>query len=172
MPRVSKEKRIFFMEAYNAHGDAIFRHCYFRLFNRDRAKEIMQDTFMRTWEQIVKGTDILNIKAFLYRIATNLIIDETRKKKTESLDVLQEKGFNPSFTTIDAIFNSIDLGMVKEVLYRIDSKYRDVIVMRYLNDLSVKEIASIMDISQNVISVRIHRGLKEVKKILAYEKKL
>lgn len=160
------------MEAYTAHGDAIFRHCYFRLFKRERAKEIMQDTFMRTWGQIAKGIDILNIKAFLYRIATNLIIDETRKKKTESLDLLQEKGFNPSFTTIESIFITIDAQMVTEMISRIDSKYRDVIIMRYLDDLSVKEIAAVLDISQNATSVRIHRGLKEVKKILAYEHKL
>ncbi len=169
MPDKNSNKRAFFLEAYEANADAIFRHCYFRLFNRERAKEIMQDTFMRTWEQIAKGADIKNVKAFLYRIATNLIIDETRKKKTDSLDVLQEKGFNPSFSETETIFNHLEVEQVKHVLLQIDSKYRDVITMRYINDLSVKEISEILHISQNVISVRLHRGLKEVKRLMTYD---
>jgi len=157
-----------FMTAYDAHAEAIFKHCYFRLFNRERAKEIMQDTFLRTWEQMsIKRVDIKNIRAFLYRIATNLIIDETRKKKTDSLDVLREHGFDPSETTEEAIFNRLDVEQVKDVLKTMDEKYREVIVMKYIDDLTVKEIAEVLDVSQNVISVRIHRGLKELKRLLS-----
>lgn len=154
-----------FLAAYDQHSEAIFKHCYFRLFNRERAKEIMQDTFLRTWEQMVKGTEIINIKAFLYRIATNLIIDDTRKKKMLSLDALQEQGFNPSVSDTDKIFNRLDGEKLKALVHRMDPKYRDVVLLRYVNDLTVKEIAEILGISQNVISVRIHRGVKEIKKM-------
>ncbi|OGH69189.1 MAG: hypothetical protein A2754_01550 [Candidatus Magasanikbacteria bacterium RIFCSPHIGHO2_01_FULL_47_8] len=173
MDKVASEKKEQFLEAYDAHSEAIFKHCYFRLFNRERAKEIMQDTFMRTWEQITKGVEIKNVKAFLYRIATNLIIDETRKRKTDSLDLLQMHGFNPSVVEEGKIFDHIDAGKVKEVLQKMDIKYREVIMMRYVEDLSVREIAEVLDISQNVISVRIHRGLKEIKRLITtmYEHK-
>lgn len=156
------------MRAYDAHSDAIFRHCYFRLFNRERARELTQETFMKTWEQITKGVEIRNVKAFLYRTATNLIIDDTRRKKTDSLDVLQENGFNPSFENEENIFNAIEMGRVKIALEKLDEKYRSVIVMRYMQDLTIKEIAEVLGISVNVISVRLHRGLKELKKILTY----
>lgn len=158
-----------FMEAYDKHADAIFKHCYFRLFNRERAKEIMQDTFLRTWEQMSKGVEILNVKAFLYRIATNLIIDDTRKKKTNSLDQMQEQGFNPSTSNIDAIFNHLDGERLKKLIEQMDPKYSHVILMRYVDDLSVKEIAETLGVTQNVVSVRIHRGLKEIKKIASYD---
>jgi RNA polymerase sigma-70 factor (ECF subfamily) len=157
-----------FMEAYESHADAIFKHCYFRLFNRERAKEIMQDTFMRTWEQLQKGTEIKNIKAFLYRIATNLIIDDTRKKKMLSLDVLQDQGFNPSVSNTDTIFNKLDGAKVREMLQHMDPKYGEIIMLRYVEDMTVKEIAELLGLSQNVVSVRIHRGLKELKKITHY----
>lgn len=166
MSAASTINRETFLEAYDKHADAIFKHCYFRLFNRERAKEIMQDTFLRTWEQMAKGVEIQNIKAFLYRIATNLIIDDTRKKKMNSLDVMQEQGFNPSVSDTDAIFNRIDGERVKKMVERMDKKYSNVILMRYVDDLTVKEIAEALGVSQNVVSVRIHRGLKEIKKIL------
>lgn len=158
-----------FLEAYDKHADAIFKHCYFRLFNRERAKEIMQDTFLRAWEQMTKGVEIQNVKAFLYRIATNLIIDDTRKKKMQSLDVLQEQGFNPSISDTDSIFNRLDGERMKIMIEKMDQKYANVILMRYVNDLSVKEIAELLGVTQNVVSVRIHRGLKEIKKIVSYE---
>lgn len=158
-----------FLAAYDQHADAIFKHCYFRLFNRERAKEIMQDTFLRTWEQMNKGVEIKNIKAFLYRIATNLIIDDTRKKKTNSLDLMQEQGFNPSTTDTDAIFNHLDGERLRQLIEKMDPKYSHVILMRYVDDLSVKEIAETLGVTQNVVSVRIHRGLKEIKKITTYD---
>ncbi len=158
-----------FLEAYDKHSDAIFKHCYFRLFNRERAKEIMQDTFMRAWEQMKKGTEILNVKAFLYRIATNLIIDDTRKKKMGSLDQLQEQGFNPSVADDrENIMNRMEGQRLKEIIQHIDEKYSSVILLRYVNDLSIKEIAEQLGVTENVVSVRIHRGLKEVKKLVSY----
>ena len=74
-----------FDHAYADYADAIFRHCAFRLMNRERGKELMQETFLRIWIELGKGVEVLNMRAFLYRIANNLIIDDVRKKKEMSL---------------------------------------------------------------------------------------
>ena len=76
--------------------DAIFRHCYFRVFDRERARDLVQETFLKTWEYLTRGHDIENIRAFLYRVATNLIIDDSRRKKEISLEQLSESGFDPA----------------------------------------------------------------------------
>src|SRR5690349_19793406 len=60
-----------FLQAYDEFADPIFRHCYFRVFRRDRAKELVQETFLRAWEYQLQGKPIENIRAFLYRIANN-----------------------------------------------------------------------------------------------------
>jgi len=69
-----KEKQ--FIDAYDKYSEAIFRHCYYRVFDRERAKDFVQETFCKTWKYIVDGNDIENIRAFLYKTANNLIIDE------------------------------------------------------------------------------------------------
>ena len=74
-----------FFEAYEAYADAIFRHCYFRLNDRELAKDMMQEAFTRTWEYVQNGNNPTNIRAFIYRVASNLIIDHYRKKKSYSL---------------------------------------------------------------------------------------
>ncbi|MBX4200907.1 RNA polymerase sigma factor, partial [Candidatus Parcubacteria bacterium] len=80
-----------FLDAYKQHADAIYRHCYFRVYNKDLAEDLTQETFIKTWKYIVEGKKVDNIKAFLYRVAVNLIIDHSRKKKALALDDVKEK---------------------------------------------------------------------------------
>ena len=86
-----------FTKAYDELSDAIFRHCWFRIGDRERAKDLMQETFTKSWQYISRGEKVDNLKAFLYRVANNLIIDEYRKKKELSLDNLMVEGFEPGF---------------------------------------------------------------------------
>lgn len=158
-----------FLEAYEAYADAIFRHCFFRMSDRERALDISQETFTRAWEYIAKGGEIKNMKAFLYRIANNLIVDTFRKKKTSSLDELQEDGFDPQDMTILPRGEALDARQALRVLDQLDPTYRDVITLRYVDDLSPREIAEVLHQSENVVSVRIHRGLKKARQILLQE---
>ena len=160
MEEIVEQKQ--FIAAYDEFADSIFRHCYFRVSDREIAKDLAQETFTKTWDYLVRGGTIQNIKAFLYRTAHNLIIDHYRRKKTDSLDALMEDGFEPK----DVGESPLQYSERKEViavLEQMDSEYRNVLTMRYLEELSPKEIAEITGEKENTISVRIHRGLKKLK---------
>lgn len=159
-----KEKE--FVNAYDQYADAIFRHCYYRIFDHEKAKDFMQETFFRTWKYMANGTDIENIRAFLYRTANNIIIDESRKKKSVSLNEIMEKGFSPSIDTRQATENYFTQKEVVEIINSLDEKYRDVIIMKYIDGFSPKEIAHITSNTESNIYVKLHRGLKIVKEIL------
>src|SRR5687767_4748801 len=92
---IDKEAERQFTEAYDQHADAIFRYCYYRVFDKDRAKDYVQEAYSRTWKYLSQGKKIDNIRAFIYRTAKNIIIDESRKHKNLSLDQIMEKGFAP-----------------------------------------------------------------------------
>lgn len=151
-----------FLKMYDELADALFRHCLFRVYDKERARELMQECFTRTWEQIAKGKEIQNLKAFLYRVANNLVIDEARKKKEVSLEVLMESGFEPGDLGHISIETAADARAVIAVMHTMDESIRDVIVMRYIDGLGPKDIAQITGESENVISVRLHRGLRKV----------
>ncbi|MES2953299.1 MAG: RNA polymerase sigma factor [Patescibacteria group bacterium] len=155
-----------FLKAYDEYADAIFRHCYFRISDREKAKDITQETFLRAWHYLTEGHTINTMRSFLYRVANNLIIDEMRKKKTVSLDKLQEEGFDPGFDERSKTEREIDAKSVAGMLENLDEPYRNVITMRYINDLSPKEIAEILKESENAISVRIHRGIQKMRLLL------
>src|SRR3989338_6623004 len=159
----TNDKEKDFLKVYEDLSDSVFRHCYFRLSDREKAKDIVQETFKRFWECLEKEK-IENTKAFVFKIANNLIIDSYRKKKEESLDALAEGGFDVMSDGYEAILSSV---MGRELVFMLDQlgdTYKDLIVMRYIDDLPIYEIASITGLSENVISVRIHRGLALLRK--------
>ena len=155
-----------FLEAYDKHSDAIFRYCYYRVFDREKAKDYVQEAYCRAWKYLAAGNEVENLRAFLYRTATNLIIDESRKKKSTSLDGLMEKGYmpktDPRQKTEDYFSGQELIGIVKSL----DEKYRDVILMKYIDDLSTKEIAFALNETENNVYVRLSRGLEKVKEIV------
>ena len=80
-----------YLRAFDEYADALYRHCYFRVSDPERAKDIVSDAFTKTWDYLVKGNTIDNFKPLLYRTLNHLIIDEYRKKKTESLDSILDE---------------------------------------------------------------------------------
>lgn len=156
-----------FLKTYDELADAIFRHCYFRVYDRETARDLTQETFIKTWEYLAAGKDILNLKAFLYRVATNMIIDHSRRKKPTSLEELREEsGFDISVDTRGQLADQIDVSLLAKYLDQMDEKYRQAVVLRYIDDLSPQEIGEITGETANNISVRIHRGLDQLKIII------
>lgn len=158
-----------FEKAYEQYADAIFRHCFMRVYERELAKDLMQETFMKAWkyyeEQGANGID--NLRALLYKIATNLIIDHVRKpssKRTDSLEDMVEAGFEPGEDKSHKLKDELDAKDALKVLAYIKPEYREVLELRYLNDFSLKQTASILGISENLVSVRLNRALQDLKK--------
>jgi len=153
-----------FNTTYEQFADAIFRHCVFRVSDREKAKDLTQTAFVRLWDYMAQGKEIENMRAFLYRIANNLIIDEYRKKKEDSLDQMRdEEGFDIGVDPRPDIEARDDYAHAQALLEKLPEHYRQALVMRHIDGLSVKEIARITHETENVISVRIHRAIEKLK---------
>ncbi len=152
-----------FLAAYDENADALFRHCFMRVRDREVAKDIVQETFSRTWVYLAEGKKIIYIKAFLYRVANNLIVDGSRKKKSSSLDKMtDEDGFEIADEMTSNPADKPDAREALRLLDSLDEIYRTAISMRYMEEMSPKEIAKALGISENVASVRIHRGIERL----------
>lgn len=155
-----------FLDTYDQYADDIFRFCFFKLLDKEKAEEVTQEAFVRTWDYLAQGKKIENIRAFVYRVAKNIIVDSYRKKKEISLDVLREQGFDAFLDTTESQHDILDGGRVIAVIQQMDERFRDVLLLRYVNSLPVKEIALIIGETENHVSVKIHRGLKQLKRLL------
>jgi len=164
-----KEIEVAFLELYEREVDPLFRHCYLRVFHRERAKEIAQEAFCRVWTFIAEGNEVRHLRGFVYKIANNLIIDEARKKREESLEVLAEAGFEPSDDGgMEDLKQKIDAQSVLAVLKSLDGPFREVLTLRYVDGFPPKEIAEILDITPDLVSVRLHRGKKMLREQLRH----
>ncbi len=159
-----------FLKVYDEFADAIFRHCLIRVWDRELARDITQEAFVKTWEYMAGGKEVKSLKAFLYRVSGNLIIDWSRKRKETSLDRLMQEGFDLASREHIALLAKTELREALELLTQLDEKHREVIVMRYIDQLSPKEIGEITGETENTVSVRIHRGLEHLRD-LAHKKK-
>ena len=152
-----------FIRCYEEYADPLFRHCYLRVFERERARELVQETFTRTWQYTRSGKKVEHMRAFLYRVLNNIIVDEARRTKPVSLDALQEEGFEPSIDERDRIVRTIEGKALRTLLDRMDRRHRQVLILRYVDDFAPQEIASITGETANAISVRLHRAVRALR---------
>lgn len=134
----------------------------FKLGDQEIAEDLVQATFMKTWNYLVGGGKIDLMKAFLYHVLNDLIIDEYRKNKPTSLDLLIGKGFEPT-TSIIAPFSILDGKAIILLIQQLPEPYSKIMRMKYVQDLSLKEISLITGQTKNAVAVQIHRGIKKLK---------
>lgn len=163
-----------FADAYERWSDELFRHCALRISDRERARELTQECFLKVWQYIERGGEIQDLRPFLYRTLKNLIVDEYRKMKTFSLEsmVTEEMGDTEALmppdesNTLEAAIDRFEGARALEALKLLPDAYREVLIMRYVESLTPGEIAKTLHESENAVSVRIHRGLKKLKQVL------
>ncbi len=153
-----------FLSAYDTYGNDIFRFCLSRIKNRDQALDLTQETFIRAWQYLEKGNSVENMRAFLYRVARNLIVDTTRRHTDLSLDMILDEGeLGAAHATIDNPVLRDDMSHVLQALELLSHENRDLITLRYLDGLSIQEIAHMTGKEPNTVSVRIKRILAQLR---------
>lgn len=169
IPEENHEAR--FLKAFDEYNDALFRHALLRISNREKALDLVHDTFTKVWAYIRGGYEIDNFRPFLYKVLNNLIIDEYRKRKELSLDaMLAEEGVDEgsfddlSESNTEALAATIDGRKAFDLLEELPDQYKEVIIYRFVDQLGPREISELIEESENVVSVRIHRGLKLLRK--------
>lgn len=135
--------------------------------------DLVQDTFMRFWGQLSKGVEVVNDRALLFSIARNLVIDWYRKKKSISLEALEESGEgNPMREADDGAAREIEMNAearyLLEKIRELEDTYQEVVYLRFVEGLKPKEIGEMLGESANTVSVRITRGIQALRDLTGY----
>lgn len=133
--------------------DKIYRYCFFKLRNSASAEDITQEAFLRFFAQ---NTDIN--AAYIFTIAKNLCTDMFRKKQTEEL--------SDNYPTEDFSDKSDTKIAVRTALEKLDKQHREILVMRYIAELSVNETAETLGISRFAVYRLEKSALSQMKKLL------
>jgi RNA polymerase sigma-70 factor (ECF subfamily) len=137
------------------------------------ALDFTQDTFMRFWNSLCGEKEIKNCRTFLFTIARNIIIDWYRKKKSLSLEALLEGALDGKSSFAVVARENVETDAEAEYLVRkireLPEPYANAVYLRCVEELKPREIAEIVGESANVISVRISRGLEQLRTLLHIE---
>ncbi|KXG42521.1 RNA polymerase sigma factor SigW [Tepidibacillus decaturensis] len=165
-----------FAELITQYKDKIFNLAYRMLGNIQEAEDVSQDTFIRVYTNLSRYDDQHKFSTWIFRIATNLAIDRMRKKKADfSLDANwdQEEGTDwhskladPKNGPEEEVVAKEMEDTIQQAIMSLPPKYRSIMVLRYLEDLSIQEISQIVHLSESTVKTRLHRGREALRKQL------
>jgi RNA polymerase sigma-70 factor (ECF subfamily) len=190
--REERKKKKEFEMVYDKHVEQIFRFVFLKVSSKDDAEDVTSKVFIRVWEAMQKEKDrykpeIKNYRAFIYKIARNMVIDyyrqnrpEMEEKDAENQTKLSTNRANVSLDDIvaidkemradeRAIFNS-EIEEVKKALKNLNDDYQNVIIWYYLDELTASEIADLLEKTEVSVRVLIYRAMDSLRQELNIKK--
>ena len=172
LDRLKKRDQEAFTEAYDQNVSDIYRFVYFKIGSDEEAKDLTSAIFLKTWNHIQNNTleDAKTLRALLYKVARNVIIDHYRDKGSHRpLSLDDEK--NPIDIADETNHSEVldqrqDLELIKSKLPLLKEEYREIIIMRFINDLDLEEIADITQKRKGNVRVLLHRALTALRELV------
>lgn len=161
-----------FQKTYKKHIEKIYRFIFLKVNSQETAEDLCSNTFVRYFKALKANQNIRNPKAFLYQIARNLVTDHYRKKgkvkliSTESDPSLAQRVKDPRLNSKQEAEIQSEIKTLRKALLQIREDWQDVIVWKYVERLSTREIAGILDKSEGAVRVTVHRAQKALKQEL------
>ena len=146
--------------------------------NSHEAEDISQETFLRAYQSLAHFNPSYKFSTWLYQITLNIIRDRFKKKELNyvSLDApieTDDSKYYPQPTDLtnnpeQIIARQEDAQAIQQAINSLPLKYREVIVLRHLQDLSYIEISNILKLPSGTVKIRLYRAREQLRKILAY----
>ncbi len=155
-------------QLYDHYIAPIYRFVLVKVTDKDEAQDLTHEVFLSAWQNLKNYKHQgFPFSSWLYQIARNKVIDHYRTKKIHS-DVYELD--EDLVKVVGAVESNLDIGLamdhVKTALSRLSEEQQDVIVMKFIEDLSNEEIANIMGKSEGAVRLLQHRAVNNLKEIL------
>lgn len=164
-----------FGELYDFYAPRVYRFVRLKVDSQETAQDLTSEAFLRIWQFLQEQKKIRErFQALLYKIARNLVIDFYRDRSTREILIDDDLGEFSSIEGEEAsdklVLRQEEMAGVKKALVQINPNYQDVIVWYYLDELSIPEIAEILDKNEGTVRVLVHRAVKSLREIMESEK--
>ena len=153
---------------YNMYRVKIYRFIYFKVSNKEKADDLVNDTFIKVFRYLRDGEEIENFQAFLYKTARNLVIDFYRTRKQE-ISLENAKEIEADIDISKSLDTKLDIENVAKAVKELPDNYKEIITLRFINNFSFDEISEATGKSHGNCRMLAHRGLKKLREILENE---
>lgn len=162
-PRLSDESDL--RAAYDAHGSELYRFALRQLGDEGTAQDVVQDVFLRAWRSSASfDPDVASLRVWLFAIARNVVIDETRRQRVRPQRVSPTG--DPELdraSTLRIDDQVLDRWIVEEALRRVSAEHRNAIVAIHLYGRPPAEVAAEQGVAPGTIRSRVFYGLKALR---------
>lgn len=163
-----------FGELYNAYIGKIYRYILFKVPTHEEAEDLAADVFLRAWQHLYQQQrPVHSLNAFLYQVAKNIVIDFYRGRAQSGLSISTELVGELADWKQQRLFQQVEqaleLANIERSIRQLKDEYKDVVLLRYVEELSVGEIAHILGKSRGTVRVMIYRALKVIRDHLKSE---
>ncbi|MBI2591361.1 MAG: RNA polymerase sigma factor [Candidatus Brennerbacteria bacterium] len=156
-----------FLKAFDELAPKLYRFCLFKVGSKQTAEDLVSQTFLKTFEYLKNNNEIKTYSVFLYQVLKNLITDHWRGKYRHniSLEEFPDDIFPDPRQSPEKIINKIEFKRVMDGLSQLPQDQQEIIHWRFVDELSIKEIAKLSGKKNGAVYVSIYRGVQRLKKI-------
>jgi len=174
--RLKQKDKEAFIKAYDNYIDDIYRFVYFKVNKKEDAEDITSLVFLKSWNYIQNNQlgEYKTLKSFFYKVARNAVIDHYRKTSGQENISIDQNREDSHFDIADENSNiekqfalKMDYEQLAEAMSGLKGEYREVLMMHYINELSIKEISEILEKDKGNIRVLLYRATNALKKIVS-----
>ena len=157
-----------FGSLYDHYHPQIYRFVFIKVSRREDAEDLTHEVFKRAWQNIHAYQNLgFPFSSWLYRIARNQVIDHYRTRKQEvGLDDMDPEQMASAENREQLVDQHLEIGRVKTAIHKLKPEHQDVIIMRFIEDLPIRDVAAALDKSEGAVKLIQHRAMNELKKIL------
>jgi RNA polymerase sigma-70 factor, ECF subfamily len=158
-------------ELFDCYNKDIYRTCYYMLKNAQDAEDICHDVFVTVFRQ--DWQSVKHLRAWIMRITMNHCLNllkrnQTQQKKKSQVRLLQEQTMSMAKSVDTIVLEKAATEEWEELLKQLPDKLMAVITLRYIGELSVKEIAETLNIPVGTVKSRTNKALKLMRKKLEH----
>lgn len=166
-----------FSRLIDNYKNMVYNLAYRMSNNPHEAEDISQEAFLRAYQSLARFNPSYKFSTWLYQITLNIIRDKFKRKEIDyvSLDTPVETDdsefyHQPADSTNNPeqiVTRQEDVQEIQQAIYSLPLKYREVIVLRHLQDLSYIEISNILKLPSGTVKIRLYRAREQLRKILS-----
>jgi len=154
---------------YDNYVEKIYRFIFFKVSSKEEAEDLTSEVFLKAWNYLIgEEREVGNFTGFIFQIARNKVIDfyRARAHKQE-----KETALDPELeiSTVDKNFEQVAVNQELEKLLKtvkqLKQEYQEIVLLRYVEEMSISEIAKILEKSNLNVRVTLHRAGKKLKEL-------
>ena len=154
-----------FEEIYQLYSDKVYGYIYLLVRQKDIAEDLTQETFIKAYRYLNQFKGESSIYTWLIKIARNTVYDFFRRKKLVSLLSFKKEPITEE-TPQEILLKGEEVRRLYETIMRMKTEYRDVLILRKVKELSIKETAEILDWDEVKVKNTTSRAMQSLKKLL------